>query len=139
MISAAFWKSQAGLPFLMQRGDTTADKVSPNHFQGEVGGDEAMNSGGGSHELLVIGFEIALVVAIERWSPANLAKRPWVLLHNPAPSAPPFIPPLLLASLRIHTLARSPRDPSNAARNGVPWLDTRGEVVAKECRVWCEI
>lgn len=125
-------------PFLVQGGDAATVEVSPNHLQPEAGGDEAEDPGGGNRELRVVGVKVTPVVTANRRALTNLAEVMWIFFHNPAPPAPPFIPPLLLEALRICALAQRPRDPSDGARDGVPLLNLAEEIVAEKHRAGVE-
>ena len=107
-------------PLIVQWGDPAADEVGPNYLESEPGRGEVMDPGGGDRELLVIGIEVALVLAADRRTPANPAELPWILLRDPAPPALPLLPPLLLGTLRVRAPALGPRDPSNTAGDGAP-------------------
>ena len=93
-----------------------------------------MDPGDGNRDLLVIGVELAPVVAGDRRPPTDLAELLRVCLFDPALPAPPIIPPLLLGTLQVRAPTLGPRDPSDVARDGTPWLDARGEVMAEERR-----
>ena len=104
----------------MQGSDAATDEISPDHLQREAGGDEAEDPGGGNREIRVVGVKVTPVVTANRRALTNLAEVMWIFFHNPAPPAPPFIPPLLLEALWICTLAHRPRDPSDGARMSHP-------------------
>ena len=108
------------------------NEVGPNHLQCEAGRDKAEDSNGGDRELPIVGIEIAPVVATDRRTPTDLTKWLWLLLYNPTPPASPFIPLHLLETLRVCALSKRPRNPSNRDSNGIPLLDLRDEIVAKE-------
>ena len=133
-MSAAFMKSQAGL-LVVQRSDSAADEICPDHLKGEPGLGEAKNPGGGNRELRIVGINIAPVASVDRRRLVNLAECWWVLLLNPAPPASPLLPPLLLGTIRICLFLLGPRDPSDTTGNGAPLLDAREEIVAEERRV----
>ena len=85
-------------PLVVQWSDATADEIRPSHLQCDPDNGEAMDPGNGDRELLILGVGIAPVVSTNRRRLANLAKFLWVLLLNPAPAAPPLLPPLLLGA-----------------------------------------
>ena len=91
----------------MQRGDSATDEISPNHLKGEPGHGEAMDPGGGDREFLVVGVEVAPVPAAGRRDLTNSAELLRILLLNPAPPAPLFVPLVLLGTLRIRALAKA--------------------------------
>ena len=121
-------------PFLVQRSTAATNKVGPNHLHCEAGRDGAEDSSGGDRELPIVGIEITPVVTMDKRTPTDFAKWPWLFLYNPAPPASPFIPPLLLEAFRVCALAQRPRDPSNRASNGIPLLNPGEEIVAEERR-----
>ena len=70
-------------PLLVQRSDSAADEIRPDHLEGEPGLGEAKNPGGGDRELRVVSIDIALVVSVNRRHLANPAEFLWILLFNP--------------------------------------------------------
>ena len=116
----------------MQRSDSAADEICPDHLQGEPGSGEAVDPGGGDREPPVLGVDITPVISANRRRLANLAKFLWVLLLIPAPPAPPLLPPLLLSALRVCPLLLGPWDPGNTTGDGASLLDPRIKVVAEE-------
>ena len=94
-----------------------------------------MDPGGGNRELLVVGVDIAPVLALDRRPPTDPAELLRICLLDPAPPAPPLLPPLLLGTLRKCLFLLGPRDLGDITGNGAPLLDPREEVVAEERRV----
>ena len=117
-------------PLVMQRSDSAADEIRPDHLKGEPDLGKAKDPGGGDRELRIISVDVALVAPANRRRIADPAKVRRVLLFNPAPPAPPLFPPLLHGALRVCPLG--PWDPGDTTGNGAPWLDPREEVVAEE-------
>ena len=100
----------------MQRSDKAAEEVGPDHLQNEPGGLEAVDSGGGNCEHLVLRVEVAPVAVTDHLRLSGGAKWMRLLLHNPAPPVPPFVPLLLVGPVWVRLLAQGPRDPGDVAR-----------------------
>ena len=117
----------------MQRSDSAAEEILPNHLQGKPGNGEVVDPGGGDLELVVLGIDVAPVVPADRRRLAYPAELLRIVLLNPAPLSPPFFPPPLLGTLRVRPFGLG--DLGDATRNGASLLDAWVKIMAEERRV----
>ena len=118
------------------RGYAPAKEVGAYHFYRQPGIPQAEDPCRGDGKLFVFGIEGAPLTDAGNLRPPRQAKGLNLFFHclpNPAPFAPPFLPPSAVGPFWIDLLGSRPRDPSDGTRKGLTRLDSGGEIMAEQC------